>query len=544
MPWMNSVDSREMAALGLALLGSIYIVYKAMSIYLATPSTIHILRGPDSPSWLSGNSETVRAPYPCNATFESWIRDYGTTFPVYGFFGSKEVFTADTQAITFILNQPLDFPKQRFALNTSRSLLGDGLAATEGFEHKRQRKILNPAFGVAAMRDITPMLIEVAHELRDAWKKELSHSIPGSGWREIDVLPWLSNAALDMIGLAGLSNLHDTKGALGFGYKFNSLCDSSNELASAFRGLSNGVSLNKGIWMINLIFPFLGRLVRKSTISKLLTLKAWCIQPIGSNVAINRSREMMERVGSQMVTEKKSEAELLGSSSHIGGKDLLGILVRANLQVDAAGRLDDKTILAEISTFLLAGHETTALSITWGLKAIAETPSVQSKLRDEALAFPNDSPSMEDLNALPYLNNVVKEIMRLRPPITHVNRTAGSDTIIPLARPIIDKNGNQVHEILVRRGDSILMHTYALNTRLDLWGSDALMFKPERFDKLPGAVSDIPSMFGNVMSFGAGPRGCIGWRMAVLEIKALLFTLIREFKFEIDAQLVMTSKVV
>ncbi|KAG8844232.1 hypothetical protein FRB96_003236 [Tulasnella sp. 330] len=511
---MNSVDSREMAALGLALLGSIYIVYKAMSIYLATPSTIHILRGPDSPSWLSGNSETVRAPYPCNATFESWIRDYGTTFPVYGFFGSKEVFTADTQAITFILNQPLDFPKQRFALNTSRSLLGDGLAATEGFEHKRQRKILNPAFGVAAMRDITPMLIEVAHELRDAWKKELSHSIPGSGWREIDVLPWLSNAALDMIGLAG------------FGYKFNSLCDSSNELASAFRGLSNGVSLNKGIWMINLIFPFLGHL------------------PIGSNVAINRSREMMERVGSQMVTEKKSEAELLGSSSHIGGKDLLGILVRANLQVDAAGRLDDKTILAEISTFLLAGHETTALSITWGLKAIAETPSVQSKLRDEALAFPNDSPSMEDLNALPYLNNVVKEIMRLRPPITHVNRTAGSDTIIPLARPIIDKNGNQVHEILVRRGDSILMHTYALNTRLDLWGSDALMFKPERFDKLPGAVSDIPSMFGNVMSFGAGPRGCIGWRMAVLEIKALLFTLIREFKFEIDAQLVMTSKVV
>ncbi|KAG8881596.1 hypothetical protein FRB97_009349 [Tulasnella sp. 331] len=510
---MNSLDKQETAALGLALLGSIYIAYKVVGPSSTTPSAIYTLRGPESPSWLSGNNEAARTPFPSNTTFESWMREYGTTFPLHGFFGSKELFIADTQAIAFVLNQPLDFPKTRMVLNMSRNFMGDGLVVAEGAEHKRQRKILNPAFGVAAMRDITPMLMEVAHELRDVWKKSLSGSNSGPPWQEIDVLPWLSNTALDMIGLAG------------FGYKFESLHDSSNELGSAFRAFSTGISLIKGMGMLTMFFPSLRRL------------------PIGSNVVNNRSREVMDRVGDQMVKDKKAEVEQLGESSSSEGRDLLGVLIRANLKEHAADRLDDKTLRAEISTFLLAGHETTAIAMTWGLDALAKNPGVQSKLRDEALAFPNDSPSMEDLNAMPYLNNVVKEILRLRTPLIGIRRTARSDTIVPLAQPIVDKNGKKVHEIFLRAGDSVLLHTYALNTRQDLWGSDALSFRPERYEELSDGVSDIPSMWGNVTSFSAGPRGCIGWRMAVLEIKALLFTLLREFQFDIDPKLVITGVV-
>ncbi|KAG8874912.1 hypothetical protein FRB97_005544 [Tulasnella sp. 331] len=361
--------------------------------------------------------------------------------------------------MAFILNQPRDFPKQRIMMNVLRNLTGEGLVVAEGPEHKRQRKIINPAFGVTAMRGVTPMIIEVAHEPRDAWKKKLFEPVSDSGWQDIDVLPWLSNTALDMVGVAG------------------------------------------------------------------------------SNVANNRSRAVMERIGSQMVMEKKSEAGQLGESSPVRGKDLLGILVRANLQEKAAERLDDKTLLA-------AGHETTAVVMAWALEAIAKTPSVQSKLRDEALTYANDSPSMEGLNSLPYLNNVVKEILRLKPPFTGLRRTAQSDMIVPLAQPIIDKNEKEVQEIFLRSGDSILMHLYAINTRFDLWGSDALLFRPERFDKIPDAVSEIPSMFGNVTSFGVGPKACVGWRMAVLEIKALLFTLIREFQLDVDPRMTITSSVV
>ncbi|KAG8871037.1 hypothetical protein FRB97_009145 [Tulasnella sp. 331] len=182
-----------------------------------------------------------------------------------------------------------------------------------------------------------------------------------------------------------------------------------------------------------MIFPFLRRL------------------PIGGNAINAHSRSVMERVGSQMVKEKKFEAEQLGGNIRhvvVGGKDLLSILIRANMQQSAAERLDDKILLAQISTFLLAGHETTGLTMTWGLDAIAKAPSVQSKLRDEALAFPNDSPSMEELNALPYLNKVVKEILRLRPAATLLKRKACSDSIIPLGQPITDKNGKQIHQLL------------------------------------------------------------------------------------------------
>ncbi|KAG9029777.1 hypothetical protein FRB95_004929 [Tulasnella sp. JGI-2019a] len=329
--------------------------------------------------------------------------------------------------------------------------------------------------------------MQVAFTLRDEWKKELVKRTSDSHFTEIDVVQWLSKAALDMIGLAG------------FGYKFNSLQDSFNELACAFNHVSRQISLIKGMGMLNCFFPALRHL------------------PIGSNVANNHNKATMRRVGRQMVTEKKMEAQKIGQGGSDLGKDLLSLMVGANLMQNAADRLDDETLLAEISTFLLAGHETTATALTWGLLALAKNPAIQSKLRDEILAFPDDSPSMEELNAMPFLNNVVKEILRLRPPVSNVRRTASSDTVIPLAEPIMDKYGKQVNEIFVRRGDNLMIHIYASDTRTDIWGSDALEFRPDRFGKLPEAVSDIPSVFSNLSTFISGPKQCIVWRMAVLE---------------------------
>ncbi|KAG8869104.1 hypothetical protein FRB97_001597, partial [Tulasnella sp. 331] len=93
------------------------------------------------------------------------------------------------------------------------------------------------------------------------------------------------------------------------------------------------------------------------------------LKPIGSNVAMNRSKAVFQRVSLQLIMEKKAEVERLGEESTIGGKDLLSILIRANLQENAADRLDDETLAAEIGTFLLAAQGTTALAITWCLHA-------------------------------------------------------------------------------------------------------------------------------------------------------------------------------
>lgn len=77
--------------------------------------------------------------------------------------------------------------------------------------------------------------------------------------------------------------------------------------------------------------------------------------------------------------------------------------------------------LSVIATFILGGHETVATATSWGLYALAKAPSVQSKLRAELLALPFDAPGMEELNSLPYLDNVVKEILRLREPNINIS---------------------------------------------------------------------------------------------------------------------------
>ncbi|KAG8869103.1 hypothetical protein FRB97_001596 [Tulasnella sp. 331] len=411
---MHSIDNKESVALWAAALGSSYVLYKAIKVYQATPSATQTLRGPESPSWFGGNNEVARAPF-TDGKIESWIQEYGATFATYTFFGAKEVLTADTQAMAFILNHQFEFPKGRFL---TKELFGEGLLAVEGFQHKKQRKVLNPAFGGTAMRDMTPMFLEIAQELRDAWKKKMSESVATPGFQEINVLDWLTSASIDMIGLAG------------FGSRFNCLHDSANELAGTFRDLSHNLSLIKGMGMLIPFFPFLRHL------------------PIGSNVTRNRGREVMRRAATRMVEEKKAEAELLGKESLVGGKDLLSLLVRANLQEDEAERLDDETLSAQIGTFLLAGHETTAMAAAWGLHALAKSPSVQAKLQHEVRAFTRDSPSMEELNSLSYLGNVVKEILRLKAPIASINRHVRSDIIIPLAQPVVNKRGTEVHEIL------------------------------------------------------------------------------------------------
>jgi cytochrome P450 len=99
-------------------------------------------------------------------------------------------------------------------------------------------------------------------------------------------------------------------------------------------------------------------------------------------------------------------------------------------------------IISEFPTFLVVGHETTSTTTAWGLFALTQNQEVQDKLRKELLAVGTDNPTMDELNALPYLDAVVREILRLYPPLASTMRCAAKDDIIPLGEPVKDKNGN------------------------------------------------------------------------------------------------------
>lgn len=122
-----------------------------------------------------------------------------------------------------------------------------------------------------------------------------------------------------------------------------------------------------------------------------------------------------------------------------------------------------------ICTFILAGLDTTSSSAAWALYALAKAPDVQAKLRAELLALPNDTPTMDELHSLPYLDNVVKETLRLHTVVPNTYRSPLEDVVILLAEPVIDKDGRECREILCVIGISLLV--------LLLCGADWTLFR-------------------------------------------------------------------
>lgn len=155
----------------------------------------------------------------------------------------------------------------------------------------------------------------------------------------------------------------------------------------------------------------------------------------------------MDRVGKQLLAERKaavlSSAESAVERKDFESKDLLSLLVRQNMASDVPeeSRMTDEEVLAQIPTFILAGHETSSTAVTWILFALAQNNAAQEKLRAEARACDSDEPSMETLNELPYLDCVVRETMRLYSPVSNTLRVAMKDDVIPTEKEWIDNKG-------------------------------------------------------------------------------------------------------
>lgn len=191
--------------------------------------------------------------------------------------------------------------------------------------------------------------------------------------------------------------------------------------------------------------------------------------------------------------------------------DLLDLLM-AGSDPETKRQMNTAEIRDNLLTFIVAGHETTALTLAWGLYLCAFDQSVQDKLRAEAQqVLQGRIATAKDCEKLTYTRQVVDETLRLYPPAAFLSRTAQKpDTLCE-------------REVLA--GDTIMLPTYALHRNEQLWENpDA--FDPERFkDGNPaGRYAFLP--------FGDGPRICIGAQFAIFEAQIMLATLVSRFKFE------------
>ncbi|WP_134678695.1 cytochrome P450 [Paracoccus ravus] len=196
--------------------------------------------------------------------------------------------------------------------------------------------------------------------------------------------------------------------------------------------------------------------------------------------------------------------------------DLLDLL-RAGADPETGRAMSRAELRDNLLTFIVAGHETTALTLAWALYLVAFDPQVQERAAIEARALLGArAATAQDLPGLTYTRQIVDEALRLYPPAAFLSRTS------------------RIHDRLcgreIRPGDTIMLPVYALHRHHLLW-DDPDRFDPERFG--PGVTRDRFAF----LPFGAGPRICIGASFALQEAVIILATLLARLRFDLTDRL-------
>ncbi|KAJ6481953.1 cytochrome P450 [Mycena sanguinolenta] len=466
--------------------------------FLSYEWTYPLVAGPRNPSWIFGNFKEIAAD---TDVTKRWQGEFGPIYLFRDLLGSRRLYVVDVKALSYIV------------ANDSR----------DEFLH------VNQAFGAPQIRLLTEIFVEKAGQLRDVWAAEVAKGNRVAPGHHVDVTDGLRRMTLDVIGQAGAfyTTLLPTKlnGVAGFNYDFHAL-DYMSRPDKMTEALTN--LLHSPNTALNFIFVELQSLIPPL---KLL--------PLPGRKALATAHAAMHSIASQIVSDSKRNILAQAEKSFDSSKrDLLSVLLKANMStsVPAHQRMSDAELIAQIPTFVVAGHETTSNSILWALHSLSLHPATQKKLRKELFTMFSENPTMEELNSLPGLKkmvSVVRETLRVHGPVAFLDRIATQDDVLPLSRPYIDRASKSHGTFSIRQGQIIHLLILAFNHDKEIWGPDAGEFRPERWENVPSGAGAIPGMpHPNLFSFFVGQTNCIGYRFSLVEMKALLFTLIRAFEFE------------
>ncbi|KAF9342001.1 hypothetical protein BGZ91_003698 [Linnemannia elongata] len=430
-----------------------------------------------------------------------WIEQYGGIVCYRGLFNNRRILLADPKAIQHVFaTNSYKYPKPDNLVRLLGMVIGHGILLAEGDVHRKQRKMLNPAFSHKHIKDMVHIMAGPAEALGRQWEKHVERS--GEKPFELDITADLGSCALDIIGLSG------------FGYDFQAMTNPDNEMSLAYRELFYKETTSTQF--LRVFIPFLANL------------------PTKANLDRKKAIETIDRVTMQIINEKRALANAENHVDDDSSKDLMSILIRGNEQVGSLedGKLTDTELKDQIMTFLAAGHETTSVTVTWMLHVFSIYPDVQKKVRQEMLQHigrPTNSNrcplTYDTLNALPYLSACVKELLRFIPPVPTTSRVAAEDdTILGYDIP---------------KGTQVFLSPAALHKLKSVFGEDAEEFKPERWmdpAKLTEEQRQSTKFVTSEMSwaylpFLTGPRNCIGSKFATMETKVILYYLLINLEY-------------
>ncbi|KAF9002952.1 cytochrome P450 [Cyathus striatus] len=485
--------------------------------------------GPKSRSWL-GNFALMHDAVKGWDFFDELHKNYGSVARVTTPMGCNDIlYVSDPLALNHIVKKDEhiwdDPPEIHIML---QMVLGnDGLGATKGPQHHRQRKFLNPVFGPSYLRHISPLFYEATHRFIDSMTTICADGPTELILSKVDMSHWGTRVSLELVG----------QGAIGFSLDTLAIDAKPNlygeEMKQGFVALSTPISR----LAVKYILPRIASINTPSFNTSLLSLAN---SPL-VNIVKNFIREL-DANSKRMFAEKK-QAILAGddglSEQSSKGKDLITALIREHVLVDREDRCREEEATSHFRTLLFAATDTSSSSILRIIQLLAENPEAQNRVREEirnAKAEADGDVSYEKLLALPYLDAVFRETLRLYPPASYVDRVAEADTVLPLAFPITGRDGKQIDELFIPKGTVATLSLVGVNKHTGVWGPDADEWKPERWlQGLPSTIksSKMPGIYSHMMTFLDGKKHCLGYRYAQIEIKILISEVIGALQFDL-----------
>lgn len=369
--------------------------------------------------------------------------------------------------IVYVLNHPdlihevlvanhRNFVKHSFFWRHVTAIFGKGLLTNEGDSWLRQRRLMAPAFHRERITAYGQTMVAYTQRML-------------TGWRTGDVRNVhhdMMHLTLEIVGKV----LFDTDvgtDAEAIGQAFDAVTD---EIAARFR--------------------------------RPVFIPDWV--PLPGNVRYRHGVATLDKLVYRIIAEHRANGAR--------GGDLLSMLMQ--VRDEDGTQMSDQQLRDEAITLLLAGHETTALALSWTWYLLSRHPQVDARLGAELQRVLNGRPpSPADLPSLRYTEQVILESMRLFPPAYGIGREALQDC--------------EVGGYHVPAGTTLFMSPWLMH-RDARWFDEPQQFTPERWDD--GLADRLPRHV--YMPFGGGPRICIGNSFAMMEAVLLLATIAQRFRLE------------
>jgi cytochrome P450 len=379
-------------------------------------------------------------------------------------FGQPFAYLCDPEDIRRVLvTDADDFPKAPVNRRVLAPALGDGIFTAEGAAWRWQRRAVAPIFRAGELDIYIPAMVRATDAMIKAWRSQ---------------------------GLDGVRCVDEAMTATTLAIILDTMVSDAEVFEPGELRQTIGSYLAPTSWLV--MYDLAG-------------LPEW--MPYPGRARLQRAgRTLRDGVASIIARRRRSSER---KSTH----DLLDRLMAAK-DPETGREMSDENLIDSILTFLLAGHETSAVALTWTLSLLAQAPWWQDRVREEVHSLIGDSPiEAGHLDKLTLTEQVLKEAMRLFPPASVLARIATKDCEI----------GGRA----VPAGTRVTIPIYAVHRHTRLWDNPNA-FDPCRFSPQREAER---SRFA-YLPFGVGPRVCVGASFAMMEMKVVLATLLRNVRIE------------